>query len=328
MKICIFGAGAVGGHLAAKLAKAGADVSIIARGPHLAAIQANGLGFQDGQQSFTVPVRATHDPASLGPQDLVVTTLKAHTLPGVVDALQPLLGADTPIMYAVNGVPWWYFHKLPGQHAERRIERLDPAGRLWSDLGVRRALGCVVYSANEIASPGVIRNATPGANHFVLGEPDGGLSPRLQAVAQAMGQGVTEVSTSQNIRADIWKKILANMSSSTVACLGYARSCDIADDPVLSQLFATLMTEGALTARAWNVDIQPDTEVRLKRMGTMKHRPSMLQDLQAGRELEIDAQLAAVQDLARLGNVQTPMLDVMVALLVQRARADGLYATR
>lgn len=324
MKIAIFGAGAIGGHLAARLAQGGADVSIVARGAHLAAIQAHGLRFVGADADFTVRVRATASTAELGPQDLVISTVKAHALPASVDALQALLGPQTPVVYAINGVPWWYFHGEPGPLAGQALLRLDPGGRLWNEVGVRRALGCVVHSANEVTAPGVVHNGS-ATNRFVIGEPDQSDSPRLARIVTLLRQAVPDVGGSVDIRRETWLKLLVNLSASPLACLTHSRSSDIAADPALRALFRSLMREGARVAAALGIEVPADADATLARMATLQHRSSMLQDLLAGRPMEIDGQLAAVQDIARRLEVATPTLDTLLALLVRRAREAGLY---
>lgn len=324
MKIAVFGAGAIGGHLAARLAQSGADVSIVARGAHLAAIQAQGLRFIGAHADFTVRVHATASAAELGPQDLVISAVKAHALPASVDALKALLGPQTPVIYAINGIPWWYFHGAPGPLAGQPLPRLDPGGRLWHEVGVRRALGCVVHSANEVTAPGVVHNGS-ATNRFVIGEPDESDSPRLARIVTQLREAVPDIGGSVDIRRETWLKLLINLSASPLACLTHSRSSDIAADPALRELFRSLMREGARVAAALGIEVPADADATLARMATLQHRSSMLQDLLAGRPMEIDAQLAAVQDIARRLDVATPTLDTLLALLVRRAREAGLY---
>ncbi|GAA5235191.1 2-dehydropantoate 2-reductase [Verticiella sediminum] len=324
MRITVFGAGAVGGHLAARLARAGAQVSLVARGPHLEAIRAHGLRLVGVDEDFTVPVRAAADARELGPQDLVVTSVKAHALPAAVDGIAALLGPDTPVVYAANGIPWWYFHRHGSEHAERRLPRLDPDGRLWDVLGPQRAIGCVVQSPNEVVEPGVVRNGTAD-NVFTLGEPAGGVSARLAAVAEALGRGVPGVRTSDRIRHEIWRKLLLNMSLSPLACLTLSTGADVAEDAELRAIFARLSEEGSRVAAALGEQVALDVEAWLARSARIRHRSSMLQDLEAGRPMEIDGQLAVVRDIARTLAVPTPVLDLLLPLLIRRARATGLY---
>lgn len=323
-KICIFGAGAVGGHMAAWLARAGLDVSVVARGPHLAAMRSRGLRFVSDTEDFTVHVRASDDARELGPQDLVISAVKAHALPGVVDAMAPLLGPDTPVVFAINGVPWWYFHGLPEQPgqppASQRLARLDPGGRLWNQLGVQRAIGCVVTSPNEVPNPGTVRNNAT-VNTFVFGEPDNTLSPRLQAILATLQRGLPGASATSAIRDVVWSKILLNLTSSTLAALTMRPPIEMShDEPVLA-VYRQLLDEGVAVAAGCGITVAADADARIARMRTVRHPPSMLQDLLAGRPLEIDALLLAVQDLARQGNVPTPVLDILLALLRQRVQA-------
>ena len=187
MKICIFGAGAIGGYMGAKLAKVGADVSLVARGPHLAAIQSKGLTLiEEGADPVTVSVRASDDPATLGPQDYVIITLKAHSVPAIVGAVQPLMGDHTTIVSGVNGVPWWYFHKIGGLYEGMRLQSVDPGNLQWDGFGPDRVLGCVVYPAAEVSTPGTITHIE--GNRFSLGEPDGSKSERALALSTAFNQ--------------------------------------------------------------------------------------------------------------------------------------------
>lgn len=318
-RICIFGAGAVGGHLAAWLARAGLDVSVVARGPHLDAIRRNGLRYRSDAEDFTVPVNATDDPRQLGPQDLVISAVKAHGLSAAVPSLLPLLGPDTPVVFAVNGVPWWYFHGLPSAPTQR-LPRLDPDGALWNTLGAHRAIGCVVTSPNEIAEPGVVRNNAT-TNTFVFGEPDNSASARLAAIAATLGPALPGLSTTTTIRDAVWSKILLNVTTSTLAVLTQRPPITFSHDEPMLAVYRGLLHEGVRVAASLGVTVAADEAARIARMRSVRHPPSMLQDLLAGRPLEIDAQLLAVQDLARLGGVDTPVLDTLLALLVQRVQA-------
>ncbi len=325
MRIAIFGAGAIGGHLAARLGAAGAQVSVVARGAQLAAIQAHGLRLQIQDKEISARVTARADAADLGPQDVVISTVKAHGLPGAVDGLRALLGPDTTVVYAINGIPWWYFHRHPGALAGRPLPRLDPGARLWNDIGVHRTLGCVVQSANQVVAPGVVRNGS-ATNAFTLGEPDGRPSARLDDVLAALRQGVPEARASTEIRTDIWRKLLLNLAHSPLACLTESSGRDVARDPALREIFTRLVEEGERVANALGVPVTADLPAILQRMGSIQHRCSMLQDQDAGRPLEIDGQLAVVSDIARLLDIPTPTLDLVLALLVRRARQAGLYA--
>ena len=310
--------------MAAWLARAGLDVSVVARGPHLDAIRANGLRYMSDAEDFTVRVAASADARDLGPQDLVISAVKAHALPHVVDAMQPLLGPDTPVVFAINGVPWWYFHGQPAEPgqppASERLSRLDPGARLWHTLGVRRAIGCVVTSPNEVSSPGVIRNNAT-TNTFVIGEPDNTLSPRLQHIASVLQPALPGLSTTTAIRDVVWSKLMLNITTSTLAALTMRPPITFSHDEPMLAVYRQLLAEGVRVAASRGIAVAADEEARIARMRTVRHPPSMLQDLVAGRPLEIDAQLLAVQDLARQGGVATPVLDTLLALLVQRMQA-------
>jgi 2-dehydropantoate 2-reductase len=324
MRICIFGAGAVGGHMAAKLARAGADVCVVARGPHLEAIRANGLRLITPSEEFAVRLRASADARDLGRQDVVISTLKANSLPGAVDAMLPLLGPDTPVVFAVNGIPWWYFHGMPadGDRTLPRLERLDPEGSLRHRLGVARAVGCVISSPNEVVEPGVVHNKHDN-NRFMLGEPDGSISPRLASIEKALRPGLPGVALTQRIREEIWSKLMLNLTTSPLACLTDHAAAGFMQSPDLRILFHHLVAEGRAVAQAWGIPLALDADELAERLSSSQHIPSMLKDLRAGRPIEIDAQLAAPRDLGRHAGVATPWLDVMVALLEQRARPQA-----
>ncbi|WP_459618624.1 ketopantoate reductase family protein [Bordetella sp. 2513F-2] len=322
MKVCIYGAGAVGGHLAAKLARGGLDVSVVARGAHLEAMRRDGLTLRLPDETYTVAVRASDDPADLGPQDVVITAMKAHSLPAAAPGLARLLGPDTPVVYVVNGVPWWYFHQAGGPFEGRRIDRLDPGGLLADGVGLQRAMGAVVRSPNEVVAPGVVQ-ARSLRNSLVLGELSGRITPRLTALCEALGPPYGEVTPTPDIRAAVWDKLLLNVVTSPMACLALATSRDIAEDPDLVQLYRQLAGECVAVAARLGVVLQPDIEALLAQGKAYAHKPSMLQDLLAGRPMEMDAQLLAVQDIARLVDVRTPMMDALFALLKVRARWPG-----
>ncbi len=320
MKITILGAGAVGGHIAAHLARAGLAVSALARGPHLAAIQTNGLRLTTDAEDFTVRLPASDRAEDFGPQDVIISTVKAHSLTSVVPALTALSGPETVIVYALNGVPWWYFHQHPNPAlAERPLERLDPGGVLWRDGGVGRALGCVIQSPNTIVAPGVIHCKWPRSS-FVLGDPAGGLTPRLIAIVDALKPGLEGVAATADIRINVWMKVALNVAGSCLGVLTQSNEGDVIADADLLALYKTLLTETGAVAAGLGVTAAPDIPARLKAMTGSTHRASMLQDFEAGRPLEIDAQLNAVQDLARLANVPTPTLDLLLPLLRARAR--------
>jgi len=319
MKIAVVGAGAVGGHMAARLARAGADVSVVARGANLQAIARDGITLVGQDERFVAPVRASDRAEDLGPQDIVITTLKAYGLAQSGRLILPLLGPDTPVVYAVNGLPWWYFESSGHEELAPLLSRLDPEGVLRRDVGMHRTLGCVITSANTLASPGVVENASI-ENTFVMGEVNNVLTPRLQEVVQALSTGLPGARATDAIRDAIWNKLLVNIPSSLLCCLTYARGAGLTDDPALADLFTRIGQEGASVARALGVNADPESQARLQRLRKSGHLPSMAQDLKAGRPMEIDAQLRVVQDIAHALQVPTPLIDTLLALLVARAR--------
>ncbi len=329
MRICIFGAGAVGGNFGARLARAGVDVTMIARGPHLEAMQARGLTVQAGEERIHVRPFATDDPRRAGPQDAVIVTLKAPALPGAVDAMAPLLGPDTAVVFATNGVPWWYFHGHAGPDAGRRLPRLDPEGILWDRLPIARAIGSVVYSANEIIQPGIVANKSPARNRLLLGEPDGSRTDRVLAISRAFeGTGV-DAPVVDDLRAQVWIKLMGNLAWNPMCAVTGLSIPAIAGDPALRPIALGVLQEGQRVAEALGLKLDTDAETRLNNIQKPGpgggHKPSMLQDFERGRPTELDAIVLAVQDFARELGIPTPNLDAVAALTVGRAKALGIY---
>jgi 2-dehydropantoate 2-reductase len=324
MKICIFGAGAIGGYMGAKLAQAGADVSLVARGPHLAAMRAKGLTLIEEEGTFTVPVTASDDPAALGPQDYVVITLKAHSVPPVVGRMAPLLGPDTTVVMGVNGVPWWYFHGVEGKLAGTRLESVDPGGAQWAGIGPERVLGCVVYPAAEVSEPGTIRHIE--GNRFSLGEPDGAKSERAVRLSEALGTAGLKAPVRPRIRDEIWVKLWGNLSFNPISALTHATLDVLCTDPSTRAVARGMMLEAQAIAEKLGVKFPIDVDRRIDGGAAVgAHRTSMLQDLDAGRPMEIDALVTAVQELGHLTGVPTPTIDTVLALVRLRARVAGLY---
>ena len=324
MKICIFGAGAIGGYMGAKLAKAGAEVSLVARGPHLAAMQANGLRLIEEDGEMTVPVTASDNAADLGPQDYVIVTLKAHSVPPVVDRMQPLIGPDTTIVSGVNGVPWWYFHKIGGPLEGTRLASVDPGDAQWDGFGPDRVLGCVVYPAAEVAAPGVIRHIE--GNRFSLGEPDGSKSDRALALSQALTAAGLRAPVRPRLRDEIWVKLWGNLSFNPISALTHATLDVLCTDPGTRSVARAMMVEAQAVAEALGVKFPIDVDRRIDGGAAVgAHRTSMLQDLDAGRPMEIDALVGSVAELGRITGIATPTIDAVLALVTLRARTAGLY---
>ncbi len=324
MRVCIYGAGAIGGFLGAKFASAGADVSLVARGPHLAAMKEKGLTLRMNGAEETVRVRASDDPSELGPQDYVIVALKAHSLPGAVDAMRPLLGNDTAIVTAVNGIPYWYFHRHGGAFENRTLESVDPGGVQWRTLRPERAIGCIVYPATEVVEPGVIQHVY--GDKFPLGEPSGETTARAERLSTLFAAAGLKAPVIGNIRDEIWLKLWGNLCFNPISALTHATLDVIAFDPGTREVARAMMMEAKAIGDRIGVHFRVDVERRIDGAGKVgAHKTSMLQDLERGRPMEIDALTTVVQELGRMSGVPTPTIDTVLALVQQRARVMGLY---
>jgi len=319
MKICVYGAGAIGAYLGVQLASAGAEVSFVARGPHLAAMRENGVRLLIDGAERVVKVRCTADSRELGKQDYVIIALKAHSVPGVVDAIQPLLGPDTAIVTAVNGIPYWYFYKHGGEFANRTLDSVDPDGRQWNVLTPERAIGCVVYPAAEISEPGVVRHVY--GKKFPIGEPSGERTQRIQALHEIMVAADLDAPIRDNIRDEIWLKLWGNLCFNPISALTHATLDVIAGDPATRAVARTMMMEAKAIGDRFNVHFRVDVEKRINGAGAVgAHKTSMLQDLEHGRPMEIDPLLTVVQEMGRMVGQATPTIDTVLALIKQRER--------
>ena len=327
MKVCVFGAGAVGGHFAARLHRGGAQASVVARGPHLEAIRAQGqiVPAADGEMRARIP--ATSDPAELGPQDVVLVTLKAPALPALAAGIAPLLGPRTCVVFAMNGIPWWYFHAHGGPLEGRRMPSIDPGDAVWNAVGSARAIGGVVYSGCTVVAPGVVRVAG-ATSRLELGEPDGSSSPRVAALAAVLRAGGLEILETPRIRDRIWAKLLLNISTGPLCIATHATLGQLFGDPVLLAAMRAMLGEAAAIARAMGCAPPEDLLGPLEKNRDSPHKPSILQDLEAGRPMEVAALYEAPLELARLAGVSTPTLDLAVAIARQRARRAGLLPDR
>ena len=318
MRLCVFGAGAVGGYLAVLLARAGADVSVVARGPHLAAIRRRGLTLLAGGDEANVDLPATDDASSLGKQDAVVVTLKAHGIPGAVGPIRALLDRHTTVVSAVNGIPWWYFHGLDSRFGERPVESVDPGGAIWSGIGPERAIGCVVYPSVEVVEPGVVRHLSD--NRMILGEPHGDRSERVVQLAALFMAAGLKAPVRSRLRNDIWMKLWGNLAFNPLSALTRATLDVLATDAGTRGIARAMMLEGQAVGEALGVRFAVDVERRIDGAAAVgAHRTSMLQDLDLGRPLETDALVGAVQELGRLTGIGTPTIDMVHALVRQRA---------
>ncbi|OJU15225.1 MAG: 2-dehydropantoate 2-reductase [Afipia sp. 62-7] len=324
MKICIYGAGAIGGYLGVQLMLAGADVSLVARGAHLAAMKANGLKLLIGDEERVVHPRCTDNPTELGVQDVVIICLKAHSITGVLDAMQPLLGPNTRVVTAVNGIPYWYFYKHGNACEGATLESIDPGGRQWKELGPERAIGCVVYPATEIEAPGVIRHVY--GDKFPLGEPSGEKSAEIEDLSALFEKAGLKAPVLDSIRDEIWLKLWGNVSFNPISALTHATLDVLCGDPGTRAVTRAMMVEAQQIAESFGVKFRVDVDRRIeggRKVGA--HKTSMLQDLERGRPMEIDPLVTVVQEMGKLTNVPTPTIDTMLALTRQRAKVAGLY---
>jgi len=324
MKVCIYGAGAIGGYLGVQLAQVGADVSLVARGAHLAAMKANGLKLLIGDEERVVKARCTDNPAELGVQDVVVICLKAHSITGALEAMKPLLGAHTRIVTAVNGIPYWYFYKHGNQYEGSALESIDPGGRQWKELGAERAIGCVVYPATEIEAPGVIRHVY--GDRFPLGEPSGEKTADVENLSALFVKAGLQAPVLDRIRDEIWLKLWGNVSFNPISALTHATLDILCSDPGTRAIVRAMMVEAQQIAETFGVKFRVDVDRRIeggRKVGA--HKTSMLQDLERGRPMEIDPLVTVVQEMGRLTQIPTPAIDTVLALVIQRARMAGLY---
>ena len=324
MKVCIYGAGAIGGYLGVQLAQAGADVSLVARGAHLAAMKANGLRLLIGDEERVVHPRCTDNPADLGPQDFIIICLKAHSITGVIDAMKPLIGSHTRIITAVNGIPYWYFYKHGGAYENSMLESIDPGGRQWREFGPERAIGCIVYPATEIEAPGVSRHVY--GDRFPIGEPAGERSADVERLSALFVKAGLQAPVLDRIRDEIWLKLWGNVCLNPISALTHATLDVICSDPSTRALSKAIMLEAQTIAETFGAKLRVDVERRIE--GARKvgaHKTSMLQDLERGRPMEIDPLVTVVQEMGRLTKTPTPSLDAVHALVVQRAKVAELY---
>ncbi|MBI5130248.1 MAG: 2-dehydropantoate 2-reductase [Rhodopseudomonas palustris] len=324
MKVCIYGAGAIGGYLGVQLAQSGADVSLVARGAHLAAMQDKGLNLLIGDEQRVVKVKATDKPSELGVQDFIIICLKAHSITGAIDAMKPLLGSHTRIVTAVNGVPYWYFYKHGNQFEGRTLESIDPGARQWNELGPERGIGCIVYPATELEGPGVIRHVY--GDKFPVGEASGETTADVQNLSKLLEAAGLKAPILDRIRDEIWLKLWGNVCFNPISALTHATLDVIASDPATRALSKAMMLEAQQIAETFGVKFRVDVERRIE--GARKvgaHKTSMLQDLERGRPMEIDPLVTVVQEMGRMTGIATPAIDAVLGLVIQRAKVAGLY---
>ena len=324
MKVCLVGAGAIGTFLGVHLAKSGSEVSALARGRTLAAVRAAGLRLQQDGALLTAPVRAAEDAAALGRQDLVVVAVKGPSLPAAAALVPPLLGPDTVVLPAMNGVPWWFFHGLGGAHEGAAVRAVDPDGRVAAAIALPHVIGCVVHATCSIVESGLGRHGF--GRGLIIGEPDGAISSRVTALAERLDAAGFETTVSKRIQADVWYKLWGNMTMNPMSALTGATCDRLLDDPLLDRFTLAIMAEAAAIGEKIGCPIRQSGEERnavTRKLGAFK--TSMLQDVEAGKPLEIDALLTAVSEIGGRVGVATPSTDALLGLTRVFAAGRGLY---
>lgn len=322
MKVAIVGAGAIGGYFGGLLARAGHDVTLIARGAHRDAIRDHGLTIESNGTRFTVHPHCTDDPAASGVQDVVILSLKAPAVPDMAEKMLPLFGPDTPMITAMNGMPYWYFHRHGGPLDGTRLASVDPGDKQWNLIGPQRAIGSVVWVAGAISAPGVISHSS--GNRLPLGEPDGSKSERVQRLSQVLTETGIEAPVLDNIRQEIWTKLWGNLSFNPVSVLTYGTLGGLATDPDARMVLGAMMREAQQVGEALGITFPITVEQRMdaaRKVGA--HKTSMLQDLETGRPMEIGGLIGVIAELAGKLKIPTPTIDIVLALLKTRARVAG-----
>ncbi len=315
MKICVVGAGAIGGLMGVKLALAGEDVTLFARRAHLEAIRKNGLKLvmHDGEELVARDIKATDDMSEAGPQDLVIVAVKAHSIATLAPAMRALYGPDTTVVTVQNGIPWWYFQKLGGKYDGRRLQSVDPTGEIEANIETDRIVGCIAYPAGAIVAPGVIKHAE--GNRFPVGELDGSVGERLERISQTFVNAGFKSYLLDDVRSEIWLKLLGNLSFNPISALAHATLVDICQFPDTRELAAKMMIEAQAIAHKLGIEFRHTIEKRIAGAeGVGKHKTSMLQDVEAGAPLEVEAMVGAVVEIGRLTQTPTPHIDAVYAL--------------
>ena len=324
MKICVYGAGAVGGLMAAWLKRAGHEVSLVARGAQLEAIRRSGLRVRSNDGVESLQIKADADPRQLGTQDYVLVTVKAQSLTGVADSIAPLLGPDTSVMTAMNGVPWWFFDRLQFGNGSERLESLDPGGKLSRAMPTERLVGCVIHLAASTPEPGLISHNM--GRKLIVGEPGGKNTTRTKRIADALKEAGFEVIVTEEIEKQFWVKLLGNVSFNPVSALTVSTADRLIQDRQVKDYMISIMREVLAIGRAVGVDAAIDPEARIDMARVLgKFKTSMLQDLEAGKSLEVDGLLAGTLEIARKAGVKAPFTESLFGLIKARAQATGQY---
>lgn len=324
MKVCIYGAGAIGGWMGVKLGRAGCDVSVVARGATLQALQQHGLRLAEGSETLSVAVRASATPSELGVQDLVVIAVKAPAMPDVARAIQPLLGPHTMVLTAMNGVPWWFFQGFGGQFSGTRLKAVDPDGGIAEAIPARHIIGCVVHASCALREPGFVQHHF--GNKLIIGEPSGEKTERVQRLAALLHEAGFETVLSEQIQKDAWYKLWGNMTVNPVSAITGATTDRIMDDDLVRGFISAVMLEAREIGARVGIPIAQMPEDRhqvTRKLGAFK--TSMLQDVEAGKPVEIDALVGVVKEMGALTGVPTPFTDALLGLARLHARVHGLY---
>ena len=324
MKICIYGAGAIGGWIGARLAALGEPVSVVARGATLVALQTHGLRLQQAEGLLQMPVQAADNAAALGVQDLVVVAVKAPALAEVARGIAPLLGPHTLVLTAMNGVPWWFFQGFGGAYAGTALKAVDASGEIAAAIPARHVVGCVVHASCALQAPGVVQHHF--GNKLILGEPSGQQTERAKTLSALLGRAGFEALLSEQIQRDTWYKLWGNMTVNPVSALTGATTDLILDDPLVRGFISQVMLEAKEIGTRIGIPIDQQPEDRhavTRKLGAFK--TSMLQDVEAGKPVELDALVTVVQELGVLTAVPTPFTDALLGLSRLQARVRGLY---
>ena len=324
MKVAILGAGAIGGFLGTRLAQSGCEVAAVARGATAAALRAHGWRLQSGNGTVAVPARVAEKPSELGPQELIVVAVKGPALVSIAAAISPLLDHNTVVMTAMNGVPWWFFHEFGGEYAGTRLESIDPEGSIAAGIPACHVIGCVVHASCASPEPGLTRHNV--GNRLIIGEPRGGDSPRLRKLAETLARARFDVEVSACIQRDVWYKLWGNMTMNPVSALTGATVDRVLDDPLVNGFCLEVMREAAAIGARIGCPIEQSGEDRnavTRKLGAFK--TSMLQDVEAGKPVEIDVLLSAAREIGQLVGERTPQLDALLGLSRLHARMRGLY---
>jgi 2-dehydropantoate 2-reductase len=324
MKICVYGAGAIGGLMAAWLARSGHDVSVVARGAQLDAIRRDGLRVRSKGKTGSFRVKAETEPAKLGAQDYVLVTVKAQSLTNVAETMAPLLGKDTSVVTAMNGVPWWFFHRLKFKNGAERLESLDPGAKLSRAIPTERVVGCVIHLAASTPEPGLVSHNM--GSKLILGEPGGENTARTKRIADALAAAGFEIVLTDSIEKEFWVKLLGNVSFNPVSALTVTTADQLIQNEEVKAYMVEIMREVLAIGRAVGIDANIDPEARIDMARVLgPFKTSMLQDLEAGKPLEIDGLLAGTLEIARKAGVRAPFTESLFGLIRARAQSTGQY---